>query len=308
MARTFLALIQQAASEIGIPSPTSLFGNVNDTERQLIALANREAKEFSAVANKNGGWQNLHKEYTFNTAFLNTTGDTTSGSAVVTNIPSTAGLVADTWAVSGVGFSSGTRILSVDSATQITLTNKCTVTNTGVALAFGQIAYPLPSDFEYFVDKTFWDNKFKWALIGPITAQEKQVLRYGVVASGPRNKFYIRRDKMWLDPTPTDETLIAYDYYSNAPVLTTSGAYSNVWTDDSDTYVLDEDCFIQGIKWRFLRAKGLDYAEEYQSYEADVSRTISRDGGSRDLSMDGDGFNVQFLNGYNIPDTGYGNQ
>ena len=61
MPRTFLELIQQACNEIGIPAPQSLIGNQNSTEQQLIALANREAKEFSAVANKNGGWQNLHK-------------------------------------------------------------------------------------------------------------------------------------------------------------------------------------------------------------------------------------------------------
>lgn len=308
MTRTFLELVQQAANEIGIPEPTSLFGNVNDTEKQLIALANREVKEFSSVANKNGGWQNLHKEYTFTTQFLATTGNTTAGSAIITNIPDTSTLVADTWAVSGNGFQAGTRIVSVDSSTQVTVSNECLSTQTGVDLTFGQIAYNLPSDFEYFVQKTFWDNQFKWALIGPITAQEKQVLRYGVVASGPRNKFYIRQNKMWLDPTPTDNVIIAYDYYSNAPVAVDGGGYSNVWTTDDDTYLLDEDVFIQGIKWRFLRAKGLDYMEEYENYTQDVQRTISRDGGTRDLQLNGDGFNVQFLNGYNIPDTGFGNQ
>lgn len=306
MPRTLLEMVAQAANEIGIPEPQSLFGNVQATETQLIALANREVKEFSSVANKNGGWQNLHKEYTFTTQFLSTTGNTTDGSAVITGIPDTSTLAADTWAVSGNGFTAGTRILSVDSATQVTVTNNCTATQTGVSLSFGQIAYSLPSDFEYFLDKTFWDNKFKWALIGPITAQEKQILRYGVVASGPRNKFYIRQNKMWLDPTPTDNTLIAYDYFSNAPVQVTAGGYSNVWTADDDTYLLDEDGFIQGLKWRFLRAKGLDYTEEYENYVHDVQRTIARDGGSSDLPLGGAGFNVQFLNGYNIPDTGFG--
>lgn len=301
MARTLLELIQQAASEIGIPQPSFLFGNVNETEQQLIALANREAKEFSSVANKNGGWQNLHKEYTFNTQFLNTTGNTTSGSYVITGLASTTGLAADTWGVSSNGFQAGTRIVSVDSATQVTVSNPCLVTATGATVSFGRIAYPLPDDFEYFVERTFWDNKYKWALIGPITAQEKQILRYGVVASGPRNKFYIRKNLMWLDPVPSEAMLIAYDYYSKNPITTASGE-SNVWTDDTDTYLLDEDVFIQGIKWRFLRAKGLDYLEEYESYKQDEERSISRDGGSRDLSLNGDGYEMQFLGDYNIPD------
>jgi hypothetical protein len=306
MARTLLEMVRQAAGEIGIPQPLSLFGNPNDTEQQLITLANREAKDFSGVANKNGGWQDLHKEYTFTTSFLNTTGNITSGSNVVTNIPSTAGLSADVWGMASAPFQAGTRILSVDNANQVTLSNPATRSGVAEPLIFGRIAYDLPSDFEYFVDKTFWDNRYRWNLIGPITAQEKQILRYGVVASGPRNKFYVRQGKMWLDPVPAENFMIAYDYFSNAPVARDSGGFSKVWTSDSDAYLLDEDCFIQGIKWRFLRAKGLDYAEEYASYVADVEKTIGRDGGARDLPIGGHGYSPYFLDGANVPDTGFG--
>ena len=239
MARTFLQLVQQAANEIGIPEPTFLFGSVNDQEKQLIALANREGKEFSAVANKNGGWQALRKDYTFNT------------------VP-------------------------------------------------GQADYALPDDFEYFVQKTFWDNAYRWALIGPITAQEKQILRYGVIASGPRNKFYIRENKMWLDPVPQSVNLIAYDYYSNYWCQSQAGIPQKTWQADTDTYLLDEDCFIQGLKWRFLRAKGFDYGEERESYELDVQRTIGRDGGSRDLPLGYADYGTQLLGYDNVPDTGYG--
>lgn len=306
MARTLLQMVQQAADEVGIPSPQSLFGNMNDTERQLIALANREIKEFSSVANKNGGWQELHKEYTFDTQFINTTGNTTSGSAIISGIPDTSGLVAGDWGVASEGFQSGTTIVSVDNANQVTVSNPATQTGAGASISFGKIAYALPDDFEYFLERTFWDNRYKWQLIGPITAQEKQILKYGVVASGPRNKFYIRQDKMWLDPVPSEEFKIAYDYFSNAPVELAAGGFSSVWVNDDDTYLLDEDCFIQGLKWRFLRAKGFDYEEEYQNYEKDVSRTISRNGGSRDLPLGGSGYAPYFLDGGNIPDTGFG--
>lgn len=302
MARTLLEMVRQACGEIGIPQPLSLFGNLNDTEQQLITLANREAKEFSSVANKNGGWQNLHKEYTFNTSFLNTTGTITEGSHIVTGIPSTAGLQPDTWGMASSPFQAGTRILSVDSSTQVTLTNPSTESGTGVPLIFGKIAYDLPSDFEFFVDKTFWDNRYRWDLIGPITAQEKQILRYGVIASGPRNKFYIRQNKMWLDPVPAESFMIAYDYYSNAPIRINGNIFSKTWNKDTDTYLLDEDVFIEGIKWRFLRAKGLDYSEEYASYLDDVQKTIARDGGSRDLPLGGRGYRAHLLDGVNIPD------
>lgn len=239
MARTLLQLIQQAADEIGIPQPSAIIGQVDDQSRQLLSLANREGKDFSVLANARGGWQNLHKEYTFTTV---------SGTA----------------------------------------------------------DYALPSDFEYFAQRTFWDGNMLWELVGPISAQEKQILRYGSVTSGPRRKFYVRANKLWLDPTPTTTgDTIAYDYYSNAWCQSASAVEQIRWAADTDTYKLDEDCFVQGMKWRFLRAKGLDYSEEKMAYDTDCMRVLARDGGSRNLSLvrnQGD----PFITMGNVPDTGYG--
>lgn len=67
---------------------------------------------------------------------VNTTGDTTSGSAIITGIPSTVGYLTG-WGVSGTGIPSSTTILSVDSPTQIHINKNATATNTGVALKIG---------------------------------------------------------------------------------------------------------------------------------------------------------------------------
>lgn len=237
MARTLLSLVQQACNEIGIPEPLQLFGSQNDAEKQLLALAQREGKDFASIANKNGGWQELRTDYTFTTVA-------------------------------------------------------------------GQAAYDLPSDLEYFVFKTFWDDQYKWELI-PISAQEKQVLRYGIVGGSIRNKFYIRGDQMYLDPVPESAFVIAYDYYSNAWCQSDASAAQSRWAADTDTYKLDEDCFIQGIKWRFLRMKGLDYTQEFADYTLECQRVIARDGGSRQLSLNGKDDNY-LLNCGNCPETGYG--
>jgi hypothetical protein len=171
----------------------------------------------------------------------------------------------------------------------------------------GTADYAMPSDFEYFVDRTFWDDAYKWELVGPITAQEKQILRYGVIASGPRRKFYVRNNRMYLEPTPTTTgDTIAFDYYSNAWCLSNVSTPQTQWAADTDTYKLDEDCFVQGVKWRFLRAKGLDYAQEKADYDADCARLMGRDGGARDLPIAGGTYGARFLNEDNIPETGYG--
>lgn len=63
------------------------------------------------------------------------TGSITTGSAVVTGLASTASLSKNV-AVSGTGIPAGTRILSVDSGTQVTLTANSTATNASAALTF----------------------------------------------------------------------------------------------------------------------------------------------------------------------------
>lgn len=67
------------------------------------------------------------------------TGDTTNTSPIITNMSDTITL----WkgqSVSGTGIPAGTRILSVDSATQITLTANATATNATVTLTIGRVA------------------------------------------------------------------------------------------------------------------------------------------------------------------------
>lgn len=302
MARTFLQLMQQAANELGIPEPSQIIGAQDEQSKQLLALAQREGKDFSIMAKRNGGWQRLHKEYTFTTVAETQTGTITSGSAVVTGLSDTSALTAQTYGASANGVANNSIIISIDSPTQVTL-NQVATASGSVSIIFGKIAYPLPSDLEYFVQRTWWDNTYKWELLGPITAQEKQILKYGIIASGPRSKFYIRDNLMYLNPMPAvDGQLIAYDYFSNYWCQSSGGTAQAFWTADDDTYLLDEDCFVEGIKWRFLRAKGLDYSQEKMDYDTDCQRVMARDGGNRDLPIAGGTYGARFLGYDNVPD------
>lgn len=305
---SLLTLVQQACSEINIPQPSQLAGSTDDQAIQLLSLAIREGKEFSTLANKNGGWQELYKEYTFLTQIITgQTGNTTNGSAVITNIPSTTGIIAGSWAVSGNGIPNAAQILSVDSSTQITLNIPCTLTAIGTALTIGKQAYAMPSDFSYFIEQTFWDGSYRWQLLGPLDAQEKNVLKYGISPAGPRRRFWIRGNLMYLNPFPTTANdVIAFDYYSNAWCQSSGGVAQTSWAADTDTYLLDNDCFVLGIKWRFLRAKGLDYSEEKDGYDRKVGQVMARNGGQRDLPLNAQTQRLRLLSDANIPDTGFG--
>lgn len=309
MSRTLLQLIQAACNELGLPQPSAIVSGADDLSRQLLALANREGKSFSKKALPRGGWEKLFTEYVFQTEVLAaTTGNTTSGSAVVSGIPSTAGITADTFFATGTGIPYQAKVASVDSGTQVTLDRVCTETGTGVAITFAQGGYALPSDLEFFAQRTQWDGTNQWEMMGPITAQEKQILRYGIGLSGPRKRFYLRNNKMYIDPVPdTDNETLSYDYYSKSWCESSGGTAQNLWAADTDVYRLDEECFILGIKWRFLRSKGLDYAEEKNEYDLECERVVSRDGaGGRVLPLGASGQSGFLINNDNIPDTGFG--
>jgi hypothetical protein len=65
------------------------------------------------------------------------TGNTTSGSKVISGMSSTTGIVAGYY-VSGTGIPTGARVQSVDSSTQITITGTASATGTAVTLTINQ--------------------------------------------------------------------------------------------------------------------------------------------------------------------------
>jgi len=66
--RTLLQIVQTSCDELGIARPTTVVGSNDLQVRQILALLNREGKEISAREGLYGGWPQLRKEHTFNTA------------------------------------------------------------------------------------------------------------------------------------------------------------------------------------------------------------------------------------------------
>jgi hypothetical protein len=59
----------------------------------------------------------------------------------------------------------------------------------------------------------------------------------------------------------------------------------------------------KGVIWRWLRAKGLAYAQEYQDYNIDVEDAVARNAGKQVLSLNNDQARVfDPANSLNIPD------
>jgi hypothetical protein len=311
--RTLVQLVGDALGEMGLPVLASVVGSGNATAVQMLALANRDAKETIRLGGQAGGWQELRKQYTFN---VQSTGmipgcSYTAGSNTITigtpatQAPQVGWAICTSGGSNATGFVYPTYVTAVAGST-ITVSNPATVSNSNVTMAFGQESYSLPSDYDYMIEETAWDRGYRWQLYGPLTPQEWQVLKSGLSPTGPRRRWRLMGGLFYLDPIPYDSNLLVFEYYSVNFATAADTTAKALFTADSDTYVLPDDLLVMGLIWRWRRAKGLDYTQEYDSWKRRLDEEIARDTGAQTLRLDVGQAGVKFLSTANVPDTGFG--
>jgi hypothetical protein len=171
----------------------------------------------------------------------------------------------------------------------------------------GTQAYDMPADFSRMIAATIWSEGLRWPLLGPLTPQEWATQIYGWQNFGPRARFRLMQNQMWLWPIPDSVDTIVYEYEGTGWALNADGVtYQSAWLNDTDTFALDEQAFMLGLKWRLLRAKGQDYQQEQKTYVDALDRAMGRSAGNRTLSLGGQNMGVRLLDWNNIPSTGFG--
>lgn len=299
---TLLQLITDACGEMGNPAiPTTVVGNQTTNAIQLLAQANAAgnmlAREYQ--------WQASTVEYRFTTQYLDTTGTRTTSAATVTLIPTTAALAAGTWMATGTGIPQDTYIFSVDSATQVTLTNTPTIASTG-AILFSQTKYTMPSDFDRLIDRTDWDKSQHWELLGPETAQQWQWLKSGYIATGPRVRFRPLGGYFQTWPPLSSNDQMGFEYQSKYWIYATGAAAVSKarFTVDTDTCIFPDRLMVAAIKKAYYGSKGFAPAWDNE-YATQLELAKAHDAGSKTLSMMARG-GEQLISTANLPESGYG--
>jgi hypothetical protein len=145
--------------------------------------------------------------------------------------------------------------------------------------------------FNYVKNQTIWDRTDRLPVLGPMDAQDWQAMK-AVVTTGPRYQFRIRGGKLIVNPVPSAGHTWAFEYVSKNFILAADAiTYKEYFTLDTDTVLLPEDLMIMGLRWRWMREKGLDYGELFRSYEMQVKDALGRDGGKPILHMDNFSYN-----------------
>lgn len=169
-----------------------------------------------------------------------------------------------------------------------------------------QPAAAVPSDFDHFCDDSIWDRTTNRPLTGPITPQQWQMEMAGPTFTSMYLAFRVRGSSFLITPAPAAGHTIAFEYVSNLAVygggLTTLN--QSAFTADADTSIFDETLMARALRWCFLRAKGVDYSQEYQQWIELLQRLAARDGGMPRLSA-ANNYPRTRMNPY-VPETGFG--
>lgn len=155
--------------------------------------------------------------------------------------------------------------------------------NTFTSLAAEQQA-ALPSDFDHFVNETFWNRSRRIQFFGPLTPKEWQYIK-STTASVVTDTFRFRGNYILLNPVPAAGQTMVYEYISKNWCQDSSNVAQSSWAADTDTGILDERLMGLGIIVRYKMAKGLPYQEDLAKYETQVVSSLGFDVPKRTVTL-----------------------
>lgn len=143
---------------------------------------------------------------------------------------------------------------------------------------------PIPSDWDAFIDNTFWNRTRRIRLYGPLNPDDWQ--RYKAGSTFPITNCFTIRGTSWLiRPIPAAGDTIYYEYRSNQWCQSSGGTAQSAWAADSDTGILSEDLMADGIIWRYKQDRGLEWQSFYDKYIYNVDQALAKDKPHRIVDM-----------------------
>ena len=275
MSTTMLQLVQQVTAELNLAVPSYVVGNPSQDVQQILALMNRAGYDLI----KEYDWQALEVEYRFYTTAITTTCNTTNGTYLLNNIPSTAGLDS-TYSIVGTSIPQDTYVNNVIDSTSLTTTQLASATSVGGTVTFSKTIYPLPADYETITDNTHWDKTKHWQMLGPCDAQQWQWLKSGYISTGPRVRWRILGNTFQIWPPYNTQEYLGFEYRSKGWVRNAAGDVLNSFQNDSDTSVLDSAVIAILTKLKYFQIKSFDTTSLQQDYIRYLNVAKANDKGS----------------------------
>lgn len=156
----------------------------------------------------------------------------------------------------------------------------------------GEIATIAGNGYRYIRNNTMWDRTERLPVVGPANDQEWQSLK-GFISTGPRYIFRIRGGKLLVNPPPPAGNEWYFEFASKDWIIAADGmSTKEIFTADDDEMVIPDTLLLSGLRWRWKKEKGLEYAEDFRTYEMQAKDAIGRDGGKARVFADKRGRNT----------------
>ncbi len=137
------------------------------------------------------------------------------------------------------------------------------------------------------LNDTIWDRTTRLPICGPLSPQIWQYYK-ALNFTGPYPKYRVRNNQILFNPIPSAGDNCFFEYASKCWCTDSTGAtFRQKIASDTDIFIVDSDLVAAGLEWRWLRKKGLSYAEEFASYESLVAQAIIDDKPRARLDMSG---------------------
>jgi hypothetical protein len=121
---------------------------------------------------------------------------------------------------------------------------------------------------------------------GPVDPRQWQALK-ALFVNGPYYRFRIRSGHFLVNPIPPAGEDWYFEYVTKNWILDQDGVtYKQYFTNDADTILMPDELLLMGLRWRWKKEKGLDYAEDFRTYEMQVKDALGWDGAKPILRMD----------------------
>ena len=122
--------------------------------------------------------------------------------------------------------------------------------------------YPLPDDYREFVPDTAWASTQQNQADFPTSPENWAYLVSQDTATGFVYRIRII-DNMINVYNPQVGGELYVEYISKYAVSSSGGVPKHRFTADDDTFDLNDDLLIMGVKWRFNKLKGLDWQTDF---------------------------------------------
>src|SRR5581483_1098418 len=121
---------------------------------------------------------------------------------------------------------------------------------------------------KHIINDTMWNRTTLVSTPGPLTPSGWQGLKATTAGTGWWAQYRIRGGNLLFWPAPAVGQLVAFEYKTENWVSNANGdLFRRLFSADDDFPLLDSDIFMTGLSWRWKKAKGLAYAEDFASYE-----------------------------------------